>query len=217
MKRFVLLLFIVLALAGDKLPNDIRWVRDSQEYHNLCRQVYENAWEKVKERAAEQTGQWAVVMDLDETVLDNSLYQVEMVRRGESFSMETWAQWVNRAEAGAVPGAKAFIDSVRTLKNARIIYLSNRMAERTEATIQNLKSLGLYSSLDIMMLRKDKADKKTVRREEILTGTGRLEKYGPLVVIGWFGDAMGDFPTEHPKYRFGKEMFIFPNPMYGKW
>ena len=65
-------------------------------------------------------------MDLDETVLDNSRYQVENFEKGETFNMNSWAKWVNRAEADLVPGAKEYIDLVRQL-GVQLIFISNRI------------------------------------------------------------------------------------------
>ena len=43
-----------------------------------------------------------------------------------------------------------------------------------------------------------------------------MEKYGPKNVLGYFGDAIGDFPDDSG-FQFAINQFIFPNPMYGKW
>ncbi|MFQ6609920.1 MAG: HAD family acid phosphatase [Fidelibacterota bacterium] len=216
-RSFLILLLCAGLWNQETLPNDIRWVRESGEYNALCRQTYRLAWEQLKPRLQSSAGHVAIVMDLDETVLDNSFYQVEITEKGEGFSMDTWAEWVNRAEAGAVPGAAAFIDSVRTLKNVYLIFISNRMAERTEITRENMKSLGLYDPADVYLLRIDSQDKKYVRRNEVFTGTGRMKNVGPLKVVGWFGDALGDFPSEVQEADYGHSWFVLPNPMYGKW
>ena len=69
---------------------------------------------------------------------------------------------------------------------------------------------------DIFLLRKNKEDTKVVRRKEIAEGKKRMKIHGPQKVIAYFGDAVGDFPASE-EYRFGRNKFIFPNPMYGKW
>ncbi len=218
MIRFlIIIIFSVLLFSQDALPNDIRWVRESGEYAALCQQTYKMAWETLRDDLRNSTIPTAIVMDLDETVLDNSMYQVEITKKGEGFSMDTWADWVNRAEADAIPGVKSFIDSIRTVKNTRLIFISNRMAERTDVTIQNMKSLEMHDPTDIYLLRIDSADKKPVRRNEVFSGTGRMESTGGFMVMGWFGDAMGDFPAEKKDPDFGYSWFVLPNPMYGKW
>ena len=75
-----------------------------------------------------------------------------------------------------------------------------------------MKSLNIFSDDDIYLLRLDRKDKKTIRRNEVFKGENRMSEYGPFDVVMYFGDAMGDF-EEKDFYN----NFIFPNPMYGKW
>ena len=199
-----------------KLPNDVRWVTNSSEYKILCEQLYKNAWDNLSATLTEADAQTAIIMDLDETVLDNSKYQIGLVEKNESYNPESWSTWVNLQEAELVPGAKEFIDRVRAT-NTRIIFLSNRMAKNESPTIENMQRLKIYDESDIFLLRLDKADKKHVRRAEAINGTGRLQDIGPMQILGYFGDAYHDFPDESNTYMFGKNMFMFPNPMYGKW
>ena len=197
------------------LPNDIRWVVSSEEYKQLCEQIYDHATYvcKIKGGFYKSNSMFkkpAIVMDLDETVLNNSQYQVEIFNKGESFNMESWADWVLREEATLVPGSKEFIDFIRSL-DIQIIFISNRMDERVEATKSNMKKLGIYNSNDIYLLRLDKADKKSIRRNEVIKGINRMKNYGSFDVMAYLGDAKGDFPNET-----STNFFIFPNPMYGK-
>ena len=73
-------------------------------------------------------------------------------------------------------------------------------------TRENLKKLGVLSPDDIFLLRKNKEDTKEKRREEVFTGKGRMNKVGPLKVVAYFGDAMGDFPNSE-KENLGKSIF----------
>ena len=129
--------------------------------------------------------------------------------------MQSWAKWVSRSEATLVPGAKEYIELLRTL-DIQLIFISNRMDERVDATKENLKNLGIFSDKDIYLLRLDKEDKKYVRRKEVLMGTNRMSSHGSFEIIVHIGDAMGDFPIKDSK-KFGTTQFILPNPMYGKW
>ena len=52
---------------------------------------------------------------------------------------------------------------------------------------------------------------------EIINGDGRFSEIGPLKVLAYFGDAKHDFPENDDNFTFGQNMFMFPNPMYGKW
>lgn len=233
MKNIIYLIFIVLygctlsvetdidkkidsANTKTKLPNDIRWITNSDEYKILCEQTYKNAWDNLSDILKNETSQSAIIMDLDETILDNSDYQVGLTEKNESYKPESWFVWVNQEEAKLVPGAKAFIDSVRTTKT-RLIFLSNRMAKNELPTINNMKQLSIHEEDDIFLLRIDKPDKKHIRRAEAVNGTGRIKDIGPMNVLAYFGDARHDFPDPDDYYVFGKNMFMFPNPMYGKW
>ena len=226
MKNYILyiLFFIIYSCDSNttveseelKLPNDIRWVTNSSEYNILCEQIYENALSNLSDILKTADSQSVIIMDLDETVLDNSKYQIDLTEKNESYNPESWSEWVNLKEAELVPGAKEFIDKVRET-NVKIIFLSNRMEKNKIPTIQNMGKLEVISPNDIFLLRKDKKDKKHIRRNEIVSGIGRFEKLGPLKVLAYFGDAKHDFPEADSYYTFGQNMFMFPNPMYGKW
>lgn len=223
MRQLVILTLAFLVLGActpdpvsDKLPNDIRWVRESGEYQALCEQVYNIALLQVKALARQMPQEWAVVMDLDETVLDNSQYQVELTESGSKFSQDSWSEFVNREISKLVPGAKMFLDSLHTLPNIRLVYISNRMSVNTPATRANLEKLGVWQDGDILLLRADKEDRKPIRRQEVFSGTGRMTDVGPLPVLAYFGDALGDFPDDDST-PWGFQKFVLPNPMYGKW
>jgi 5'-nucleotidase (lipoprotein e(P4) family) len=220
--NFLLVLFLASffgngGLFGEdkKLPNDVRWMRDSQEYQNLCLQIYRQAEEKISQQAKQEQGNIAVVIDLDETVLDNSQYQVERLKLGLGFTQESWSKWVNREEAELVPGAKAFLKKARKL-GLQVVYLSNRMHANLKPTRQNLRALGVLDPEGLFLLRRNKEDTKEIRRSEVVSGKGRMKEIGSLKVVAYLGDQMGDFPAEVEE-ALGTSVFVFPNPMYGKW
>jgi 5'-nucleotidase (lipoprotein e(P4) family) len=192
------------------------WVTRSREYKAVCLQTYASALEKVAAAAQKESGPWAIVMDLDETVLDNSGYQRDLETKGEAYSQESWEVWVLKKEAALVPGAKEFISKVRALPRARIIFISNRYARNTNPTRLNLEKLGVAGANDIYMLRKEKADTKIIRQKEVLEGTGRMVKHGAHRVVAWFGDAAHDMPDD-AKLKWGTHKFMLPNPVYGNW
>jgi 5'-nucleotidase (lipoprotein e(P4) family) len=194
----------------------LNWVTQSREYKAVCLQTYANAWEKVAVAAQKESGPWAIVMDLDETVLDNSGYQRHLEVRGEAYSQESWEKWVLKKEATLVPGAKEFISKIRDLPRARIIFISNRYARNTGPTRTNLQKLGIAGDNDIYLLRKDRADLKNIRQKEVLQGTGRMVKHGAFKVLAWFGDAAHDMPGD-PELKWGTHKFMLPNPVYGNW
>jgi len=205
-----------------KLPNDVRWVRESKEYVALCNQVYNNAIDKLKDTISPNNyslniinNNYAVVMDLDETVLDNSDYQVELYNKNEQYNPDSWDEWVVKEDAKLVPGAYDYISFLRN-HNIQIIFISNRMHKRLQETKNNMLELGVYSDNDIYLLRLDRDDKKTIRRAEIFNSTGRMKGFKQFEIIQYLGDAIGDFEVDNLD-RFGLDQFVFPNPMYGKW
>ena len=217
---FLLIFFIsfktlVFAQSETQLPNDTRWVTESSEYVAICEQIYMNAWFVLRQRL-QNLEEPCIIMDLDETVLDNSQYQVDLYQKSETFNIKSWNKFVKKEVSTLVPGVKDFILRYKKNKKAKIIYISNRDHITLKATKNNMKQLGIYFEDDIYLLKKDETDTKIIRREEVLKGTGRMESHGAKEVIAYFGDAMGDFPNDK-KYQFSINKFIFPNPMYGKW
>lgn len=196
---------------------DIKWVRDSEEYATLTRQTFALAIVAVA-REARAAAPWAVVLDLDETVLDNSVYQLERAAYGTPFDTASWNAWVRRAAADAVPGVGEFITAVRQA-GGRLAFISGREESTLEATRRNLAALGLTQGGDLICLR-DAAGTytKRTRRAEIRSGNGRCAWEAPVPVAVYVGDAMGDFPdADEERGAFGERYFLLPNPMYGDW
>ena len=221
MKQLLYILLFLLPISAcynekpSKLPNDVRWVTQSSEYISLCEQIYRSAG-LVLQNQFEGVDRPLIVMDLDETVLNNSLYQVELFETSKTYNPTNWNAWVNKELATAVPGAKTFILEFKEKYEGWIVFISNRDASTLNATLNNLKSLGLFFEDDVFLLQKDKADTKLVRRNEILEGVGRMKNYGVNTVLAYFGDQIGDFPNDS-SFVFSVNQFMFPNPMYGKW
>ena len=210
------LLGFLIAASAAPSETAVRWVAMSSEYRAVCEQTYAAAAEKVLAVAAKTDQPWAIVMDVDETVLNNMQYQVELNAKGESHSQEAWEKWVKRKESPPVPGVKAFIRKLRKVPGGRIIFLSNRYARNTELTRQNLGAHGMVEKVDVFLFRKVRADKKSIRRQEVFDGSGRMGVYGKLKVLAWFGDSAHDFP-EGDGLKWGREKFMLPNPVYGTW
>lgn len=227
-------LFFVLNTkpAFPQLPRDLQWVTKSVEYAALCTQTYRNAWRAVKEAAKTETRNWVVVLDVDETVLDNAKYALERVTVDSGYTPESWAKWVLRKEAALIPGARAFIDDVRTLgPHAHIAYITNRLFEHEQPTIENLQQFGLFKEGDIILTKKAPEDTKERRRQCLESGSGRCEKYGPLLILALLGDNIHDFMPvrglEQAKMlrekkvpqdpNWGVKYFMLPNPTYGPW
>lgn len=174
----------------------------------------------------------AVVLDLDETVLDNSVYQARLQRDRKEYDTKSWGEWVGAGEAEAIPGAREFIAAARRLGHT-VFYLSNRdckapPATATDpcpaetATMRNLVALGIEPRPDPerMLLRGERPEWnnsfKTIRRKHIAAN---------YRIVALVGDDLGDFvdpkvfaaDRERLEPRFGKTWFVLPNAMYGSW
>jgi 5'-nucleotidase (lipoprotein e(P4) family) len=200
---------------------ELKWMRDSEEFVAVFRQTYRMAGEAV-ERQARQVPQetpWVVVLDLDETVLDNTPYQVERAVYGLPFDTLSWNRWVRRTVADSLPGAAEFIARVRSL-GGRIAYISGRDAATEAETRQNLANLGLWRDNDRICLQTaDRAYTKRARRTELRTGSGRCAYAGERVrVVAYLGDNIADIPeADEEPGELGVSWFILPNPAYGGW
>ena len=166
----------------------------------------------------------AVVLDVDETVLDNAAYQARLVREDGAYSRETWQAWVDEEAAPAVPGALAFTRAADSLGVA-VIYLTNRRTAEEEATRRNLLAEGfpIRDDFDAVITRGEfgESGDKGARR------TAVAERFRVLALLG---DNLGDFLSDvdgsvEERDRlaapyagwWGERWFMLPNPQYGSW
>lgn len=216
------------------------WVQHSPEYRATCQQAYALAelrlrealadpgWTAVLEQSAAEArrldalGLRGVILDLDETVLDNSAYAARILQDGREFDPSTWSAWVREEKAGAIPGARAFVQAARKHR-VHIYYLSNRLEANLEPTRRNLLALGFpVGKKEASFLLKTKSSDKGARRTRAAQGHRILLS---------LGDAQGDFSsafrgrtpfeqkalyTSYADY-WGKRWIAFPNPNYGNW
>ncbi len=140
------------------------WVRRSAEYALVTAKTYGAAARTldvlVASRAADDPP-WVVVMDADETILDNSLFTLEGIRAGRTgFDPAAWRAWVAREEAGAVPGAVAFIRHLLE-RGGRLAVVTNRDAADDAHTRANLVKIGVPAEgPQVCVLGRSAADRK---------------------------------------------------------
>ena len=207
------------------------YVQRSAEYQALCMQTYRGAalqLPSLLDSVRRNNGPAdllqrpaAVVLDLDETVLDNSPYAGWQIRHGSAYSSPSWQTWVDKAQAEAVPGVRDYLETARRL-GLQILYLSNRKRSQWAATESNLKNLGLpVEGLDSMLLRQGSNDKQA-RRDAVTA---------KATVLQWVGDNLQDmnnfqaFTSEEERQqalekqvnRLGRDWIMLPNPVYGPW
>ena len=179
--------------------------------------------------ALEQSGGYqdlppAVIVDVDETVLDNSSFQARLIHEGEEFDPEAWAQWVEEAVAPPVPGALEFAREARR-RGVTIFYITNRDDPLEAATRRNLEAAGfpVDAGQDRVLMRGERRDwinDKSSRRALVAA------RYRILLIIG---DDFNDFVSARlslpqrkslaARYsdRWGQQWIMLPNPMYGSW
>jgi len=211
------------APARPALPPEIHWTRNSAEHSAVFRQTYRLAGERLRGLAAGHApGSWAVIMDADETVLDNSTYQKERALAGAGYSGQSWAEWVGRIDAPALPGAPEFIALAREL-GGRVAIVTNRADAVCPETRENLVRLGII--VDVVLCRSPETSDKNPRFDAVRNGTTGAN-LPALDVLMWVGDNIQDFPGMRQELRmmaapayaaFGERYIILPNPMYGSW
>ena len=206
-----------------ELPNNIHWVRNSAEYHALVWQTYTSATREIeaKHAAGDLTGNWAVALDADETVLSNSLYQRERAVLGLGYSTTSWSAWVARREATPLPGATRFLERVVKL-GGHIAIVTNRKDALCADTRANLAAEQVPH--DVVLCRTGTSQKEP-RWQMVEDGTASAG-LPPTRIVMWIGDNIHDFPDLEQDLRFGAgedfaefgtKYVVIPNPMYGSW
>lgn len=221
------------------------WMQASAEYRVLVRQVFDQARRSLASAltASPEAGALenlidtesrspAVILDIDETVLDNGPARALGILRGEpGFDPVAWKLWVLSYKAPALPGALEYVRDARAL-GIRVFYVTNRtcssptVCPQEEATIRNLIDLG-FSRIDdrSLMLRREEpgwTGEKASRRSAVARD---------FRIVQLVGDDLGDFIpgmrssdpetrlrlVEQYQERFGRTWFLLPNPAYGSW
>ena len=202
------------------------WMRTSAEYRALAYQGYNVAMNAVKMAVTDPSHQrkpLAIVLDADETVVDNTKLMGESIVNGNGrFDAPWWRQAVHQGKSQAMPGAVEFLNEVHK-QGVEIFYVSNRYAPvNLDVTIQNFKELGFPSVDKDHVLLFEKDSDKQPRFDAI------AKKY---YVVLYMGDNAGDFPIgtkgktlaerngiiDAHKEDFGTTFVVFPNPAYGSW
>lgn len=206
---------------GNQNTMAVAWYQTSAECKALYLQGYNIARRNLDQDLAQASAQpRAIILDIDETVLDNSPYQAYNALHDEQFP-DHWNDWVNAAKAKLVPGAKDFLNYANQ-NGVQIYYVSDRSTGQLKATKKNLANQGLPQATDDHILLKGKNDKsKETRRQAIEKNNN---------VIMFFGDSLTDMndpksPSVKDRYQdvmenanqFGSKYIILPCPMYGGW
>lgn len=200
----------------------VLWYQKAAETKALYLQGYNVATDRLKEILQTPSDKpYSIVLDLDETVLDNSPYQVQNVKDGTAFNPKDWDVWVKKAAAKAVPGAKDFLQYADQ-NGVQIYYISDRTTSQVDDTIKNLEKEGIpVQGRDHLMFLEDGVKSKEGRRQAVQEKTNLVLLFGDnLVDFADFSknsEADRDKKLDELQKEFGEKFIIFPNPMYGSW
>jgi 5'-nucleotidase (lipoprotein e(P4) family) len=209
--------------ATTPMPDSLHWFRDSAEYKASARQAYGLAAAALNGALADRYSDvpWTVIMDGDETILDNSQFEKEGWQQGVSYTPARWSAWVQRREAGAVPGAIAFSKKVHDLGGSVVVVTNRAAGDDCNATEDNLKKLGF--PYEAIFCQVGTVSDKNPRFQAIQNGTNGMPAHDVLM---WIGDNILDFPNQSQDIRsggddafadFGSRFVVIPNPVYGSW
>ncbi len=228
---------------ADDLLNATLWVQKAVEHDLVFREIYRNAQEKLLDALNDPT--WsalpeddrpaaagdrspAVILDVDEAVLDNSPYEARLIRSGEEFSEFSWSTWCREEIAEPLPGAVEFTRFAAD-HGVAVYYISNRAQDLDQATLSNLRSAGFPVANDHVFLGLGTVVKgceqygsdKGCRRQLVGRSHRVLMQFGDQ--IGDFVDVVANTPTGRADAVrpyldwIGERWWVLPNPLYGSW
>lgn len=203
--------------ASYPLKPGTQWVAESEGWKQEAYSAYRNAWVSVAKAAkGRPKGSWAVVFDIDETVLSNIEYFKMRDRKGAEFTPGTWRDWVEERSAEPVPEVFAFMYRVKAL-GGHVAFVTNRMDYERQATIDNLSVYGFVygREYDVLLTRAwpDGDSNKDARYAEVEQLLSK-EQGVPVTTLAYIGDQWTDRPSVMPK---GVRYFCVPQGnLYGK-
>ncbi len=210
---------------ADELLNATVWMQRSGEYKALTEQAFNIGTLRLSQILIQDSCQKpkAIVLDIDETVLDNSPFEAYEILQKRSFKKEDWDKWVKKADAEPLSGALRFLNFAKD-NGVQAFYVTNRDEKERAATLLNLQKKNFpFADNEHLILKSEKSSSKESRRQKI------AQTYS---IVLFFGDNLNDFSdiyyyandgksaaekvTENPEV-FGQKYIILPNAMYGDW
>ncbi len=219
------------------------YLQTSGEYRACCQMIYRIAGDRLAAIVAElpKDGQpVAVIMDLDETVFDNSAFQTFLYRNNLEYSDELWSVYErdHPRDVTLIPGAKVFIEKARTL-GVTPVFLSNRLQANQAGTMSVFEHLGIKvvdPAKELFLKVAPKESNKTARRAQVAAlynvvmyvgdnlrdfseGEFAAQKPPEGAGVDWYVGEIRRRQTAADKAvdHWGHDWFILPNPVYGEW
>ena len=231
MKKIIVstLIYLSCSSASSACTNDVTWYRQSAERIAINREVFVAAENAIKQQIASQhlpPKTWGVVLDIDETVLDNSAWNAKQCATPADTT--SWDEFAATAQSTAIPGAVEFTNTVHQL-GGFVNLISNRNAKLLSATTKNLQAQHIY--FDQVLLDQTKKGTAFVDKNRRFNAVLKGQSPSQLPaqkIVAWLGDNIQDFPNfkqntisknpTSPQYNvFGRSFFVLPNPLYGSW
>lgn len=224
---------------NDERYNAVCWVQNSAEYRLLTEQTYRMAltqlsigakdpkWSADEVQVVEggyENKSPAVILDVDETVLDNSAFNARNVEDNRDYTTEEWNAWCLEEKALPIAGALDFIKGAQGI-GVEVFYVTNREDDVRDATLNNLKALGFPVDEEHLLTKnsdKGRDGNKISRRASI------AEKHRIVLLIGDnLSDLFTGMEVRNTKRRnevaaektalLGSRLIVMPNPVYGGW
>ena len=211
----------ISSLRNEYFINAILYNYYAAEYKALSYQAFNAASDYIKllKISFPHRADMAIVLDLDETLLDNSPYQARLYEINASYD-SLWNDWCNFAVARPIPGALEFLNLADSM-GFNLFYISNRKLKNVyTGTLKNMKELGFPQADSLHLFLREKENSKESRRI-------RVEKEHEIVML--VGDNAGDFYEDTMDYlsrdsivssrqhEFGHRLIVLPNAIYGNW
>lgn len=212
----------------DRLITAASWYQLSAEMVALYHQGFNIAKLRLDEQLATNNSlkPLAVVVDIDETMLDNSPYETIVITKGEQ--KDGWYDWTTKASAKALPGALEFARYAES-KSVHIFYITNRDYQEHAATLLNLQKEGFPFATDDHLLTRSDTAFSNGNTSSKLGRRAKVSSTHEIVLL--IGDNLNDFSevfedrslnygkdaVEKNKALFGQRFIVLPNPMYGAW
>jgi 5'-nucleotidase (lipoprotein e(P4) family) len=227
--------------------NGTLWMQTSAEYEALAATTYRQATEsvlamkkdidagkKVHSAALEQPGcndrklKPAVIVDIDETILDNSPMSGQLIEERVGWDQAMWDDWVRLQRADFIAGADGFVTAVRKA-GVEVFFVTNRKESEERDTLQDLRPMVVTDRQLLASAEKDEVSGEVWTSEKKTRRAAVAREYWILALVG---DDLADFipgvrsdvsPDERRGAmkqhadRFGEQWFLLPNPLYGSW
>ncbi|HRO44422.1 5'-nucleotidase, lipoprotein e(P4) family [Agriterribacter sp.] len=198
------------------------WQQRASEYKALCYQAYNTARMQLDILLQQSYSKpIALVTDIDETILDNSPYQVHIALKNEEYADASWMEWTKRVDCDTVPGALSFFKYAKS-RGVDVFYITNRLEAERDATLKDIQRWGFPDAVNSHLTFKTTTSGKEPRRQTVAD---------THEIIMLFGDNLSDFSAVFDKQPtdtrnaatrdnaalFGTKFIVLPNAMYGDW